>query len=236
VAGVALYRHAQSAARFAVHHVEITGSHNTTRADLERVTAPYIGMNLFTLDIAGVRRDVTSLAWVKTAEIEKSLPGTLRIRVVERTPAALVDQGGRIAYVDDHGEAFAPLSPSIGDSDLPLIAGAQGSDLARCVALLKRLRVSDPALYARISEVRPLPPEGVEIFDRQLRAPVYANEDDLAAKWRQLYAITEAEQFAPGDIAYADLRFSGQVVVKPLRPMPPPAFAPRPVVESEITN
>jgi cell division septal protein FtsQ len=233
---IALYRRAQSDARFAVRHVEITGALHTTRADLERVARPYIGMNLFTLDIARIHRDIASLAWVSRIEIEKSLPDTLRIRVVERTPAALTEDGGRMAYVDENGTAFAALSPSIGDADLPLITGARGAELAGCVALLRKLRAADPDLYARISEMRPLPPHGVVFFDRQLQAPVYANEEGLSAKWRDLHAVARAEHFSGGEIAYADLRFRGRVVIKPLRAMPAAAFAPRTVVPLEITN
>jgi len=236
IAAVVLYRRAQSDARFAVRHVEITGALHTTRADLERVAGPYIGMNLFTLDIARIRRDVASLGWVSRIEIEKKLPDTLRIHVVERTPAALAGEDGRIAYVDENGTAFAALSPSTGDADLPLITAARGADLVRCVMLLRRLRTADPELYARISEIRPVPPHGVLFFDRQLRMPVYANEEDLPAKWLELYAIARAERFSAGEIAYADLRFEGRVVLKPLRTMPAAAFAPRTVIPSEITN
>lgn len=235
-AAVTLYRHAQSDARFAIRRVEIAGALHTTRGDLQRVVRPYIGMNLFTLDIARIRRDLTSLAWVSRIEIEKSLPDTLRVRVVERAPAALVEAGGQILYVDENGTAFAPLAPSIGDGDLPLVTGAAGPDLARCVALLRALRASDPDLYARISEIRPIPPHGVVFFDRQLRTPVYANEEDLSAKWRDLYAVAHAEHFSAGEIAYADLRFRGRLIVKPLRAMPAAAFAPRTVVSTEITN
>ncbi len=235
-AALALYEHARSDARFAVRHVAISGSVHTTKADLERVMQPYIGANLFSLDIGRIHRDLEALPWVSRIEVEKSLPDTLRIHVVERTPAALLDDGGQVRYIDESGKAFAPLTPSAGDGDLPLISGAEGPDLARCVALLQTLRTADPALYSRISEIRPLPARGVVLFDRRLRAPVYANDNDLPAKWRDLYAIARAERFVPGDIAYADLRFAGRIVIKPLRAMPEPAFARRTIVPVEITN
>src|SRR5439155_11739249 len=120
---------------------------------------------------------------------------------------ALAQDRDRIAYVDDRGAAFAELSPAVGDSDLPLIVNASGDDLRRCVDLLRQLRMRDPELYGRISEVRPIPPRGFAFFDRQLQAFVYANEEDLAVKWRDLYAVAAAEHFAARDIAYADLRF-----------------------------
>lgn len=236
VALTMLYRRTQSDARFAIRHVEIAGAQHSAGADLDALTQRYAGTNLFHLDIARLRHEVASLPWVSRVEIEKKLPDTLRILVVERTPVALAETPNGVAYVDDHGTAFAELTPSVGDPDLPLITGASGDDLARCVAVLRQLRAQDPDLYARVSEVTPVPPRGFAFFDRQLRARVFANEHDLPAKWRDFYAIANAEHFVPGEVAYADLRFDGRVVVKPLRAMPAAITLPRAVVPVQITN
>ncbi len=229
---VILYRRTQSDVRFAVQHLEIAGAQHTTRAELEPIRQRYIGANLFHLDIAGFRRDVSSLPWVSSVEIEKKLPDTLRVQIVERTPVALASVNDRIAYVDDRGAAFAELSPQVGDADLPLITG----DRSRCVAMLRQLRMHEPELYSRISEIRSLTPGGFAFFDRELQTLVYANEEDLASKWRNLHAIARAEHFVRGDIAYVDLRFNGQVVVKPLRAMPEGPAVKRPFVPVPITN
>jgi hypothetical protein len=236
VALVMLYRRTQSDGRFAVRHLEITGTQHTTAADVEAVRQRYLGTNLFHLDIAGLRRDVSSLQWVSRVEIEKKLPDTLRVRIVERIPIALVQASDAIRYVDDRGVAFAALSPAAGDSDLPLISGAQFGDLPRCIAILRKLRSQDPDLYTRISEVHPLPPGGFAFFDRELHAFVYANEEDLSSKWRDLRSIARAEHLERGDIAYADLRFNGQIVIKPLRVMPAAPPVQRPFIPVPITN
>lgn len=231
-----LYRRTQSDARFAIRHVEIAGAQHSAKADLEALTQRYTGTNLFHLDIARLRREVASLPWVSRIEIEKKLPDTLRILVAERTPVALAETPNGVSYVDDRGAAFAELTPSVGDPDLPLITGASGDDVARCVTVLRQLRALDPELYARVSEVRPMPPRGFAFFDRQLHTPIYANDSDLPAKWRDFYAIANAEHFAPGEVAYADLRFDGRVVLKPLRAMPAATTLPRAVVPVQITN
>jgi hypothetical protein len=236
VALAMLYRRTQSDGRFAVRHLEISGTQHTTAADVEAVRQRYLGTNLFHLDIAGLRRDVSSLQWVSRVEIEKKLPDTLRVRIVERIPIALVQASDAIRYVDDRGVAFASLSPAAGDSDLPLISSAQPGDLPRCVAILRTLRSQDPDLYTRISEVHPLPPGGFAFFDRELHAFVYANEEDLSSKWRDLRSIARAEHLERGDIAYADLRFNGQVVIKPLRAMPAAPPVQRPFIPVPITN
>lgn len=230
------YRHTQSDARFAIKHVEISGEMHTRRAAVSAIASRYVGLNLFRLDIDRVRREVTALEWVRRIEIEKALPDTLRIRIVERTPAALIVRNGALRYVDENGVAFAELSPAAGDSDLPLIRAETPFDVRRAVGLIHRLRMNDPDVYARISEVRPLLPHGFALFDRELGATIYAEEEDLSAKWRDLHSIAAAEHFRKGDLQYADLRFDGRVILKPLHAVLGPAVSAPHTLPMQITN
>ena len=207
------WRRTQSDERFAVKHIEIAGDVHTPRADIDRVAQRYVGLNLFQIDIARVQRDLGG-GWINRIDIEKKLPDTLRIKIIERTPVALVRTGGRLRYADETGAAFADLSPSAGDDDLPVIADAEGAELARAVALLRELRAHDREIYSRVSEVRPVPPRGFAIFDRELGAFVYADSDGVSAKWRSLYGILRAENNPP--IEYADLRFADRIIVRTL--------------------
>jgi len=222
IAGVALgsmaaYRHVRSGQQFAVRTIVVEGAVHTPRPAIDALTQQYAGLNLFNIDIARVRRDLGTLSWIRHVDIEEKVPDTLRIRVTERTPVALVTDSGGIGYVDDDGVSFAALSPAVGDADLPLITSASGAELKRSVDLLRSVRAHDPQLYARISEVRPIAPKGFAIFDREIGAVVYASADDISAKWRDLGAILAAEKLGRGEIEYADLRFDGRVVVKPAR-------------------
>jgi cell division protein FtsQ len=222
------WRRTQSDARFALKIVDVTGAVHTPRAAVDAVAHSYVGANLFQLDIARVQNDLGKLGWVSRIEAEKKLPDTLRVHIVERTPVALLQAGERLQYVDESGVAFADLSPSVGDGDLPLITNAAGGELARCVALLRDLRARDAELYARVSEVHPIAPDAFALFDRQLGAIVYGSAGDLASKWRQLYAIAQSEKLERGAVAYADLRFSNRIVIKPLK-----AAAPLPHAETQ---
>ena len=209
------WRHTQSDARFALKTIEVTGAQHTPRAAVDAVTRAYVGANLFKLDISNVQNDLGKLGWISRIDAEKKLPDTLRVRIVERKPVALLQTGDRLQYVDENGVAFAELSPSVGDGDLPLIANASGAELARCVAMLRALRARDPELYARVSEIRPVAPDAFALYDRQLSTVVYATAGELSPKWRELYAIAQSERLERGAIAYADLRFSNRIVIKP---------------------
>ncbi|HEV7768809.1 MAG TPA: FtsQ-type POTRA domain-containing protein [Thermoanaerobaculia bacterium] len=210
------YRHTQSNERFAVRTIEIDGAVHTPRVALDLATQRYVGLNLFQIDIERVQGDLGGLGWVRRIDIEKKLPDTLRIKISERVPVALVRTGERLLYVDEEGTAFAELNASVGDGDLPLISEAYGPELIRTVALLRDLQSRDRELYSRVSEVWPIPPRGFAMYDRQIGAVIYANAEDVVAKWRNLYSVLHAENNPK--IEYADLRFADRVIVKPLEP------------------
>jgi cell division protein FtsQ len=212
--GLWIWRHTRSDARFAVRTIELVGVKHTPRAALDLATKRYVGLNLFQIDIDRVQRDLSGLGWVRRIDIEKQVPDTLRIKITERVPVALVRIDERLMYVDEEGAAFAELTPRAGDDDLPLIADAHGAELARSVQLLLALKQRDRELYSRISEVWPIPPRGFALFDRELGAVVYANAEDISTKYRNLYAVLRAENNPK--IEYADLRFADRVIVKGL--------------------
>ena len=242
-AGFWAYRQTQSDARFAVRHIEIAGAVHTQRAAIEAITRRYLGLNLFKIDIALVQHDLHSLSWIQRIAIEKRVPNTLRIKVVERVPVALAMHDGGLQYVDASGAVCGDLSPSIGDSDLPIVesdlpiaTSAHDQELLRAVQFIDALRLHDPIVYSRIGEVRPIAPRGFAIFDRDLGATVYANADDVSSKFRNLYAIVQAEKLGKSDIEYADLRFADRIVVKPVHPIIT-AAAPLPIsAPAQITN
>lgn len=214
IGGIWVWRHTQSDERFAVRTIEVDGAVHTPRAALDLLTRRYLGANLFQMDIARVQQDLGGLGWVRRIDIEKELPATLRIKITERNPVALVRLTDKILYVDEEGAGFAELTPTVGDRDLPVIGEAQGPELARTVKLLEELRRTDAAMYARISEVWPIPPRGFAIYDRELGAVVYVNADDASSKYRDLRAVLSAE--SNPKIEYADLRFADRVIVKKL--------------------
>ncbi|MFZ2493176.1 MAG: FtsQ-type POTRA domain-containing protein [Thermoanaerobaculia bacterium] len=229
------WRHTQSDQRFGVRSIEFAGAVHTPAAALDEIGKRYAGSNLFQIDLARLQRDLEALPWVERIAVEKKLPDALRINIVERRPVALARTAGQIFYVDRKGLAFTELTPAAGDDDLPVIVGAEGSELARTVVMLESLRQTDPSIYTRISEVRPVAPRGFAFYDRDLDAFVFANAEDLAAKWRSLYAVARSEGLGRGGIEYADLRFANRVVLKPVEQLianggvqPPPA--------PEVTN
>lgn len=142
---------------FHVRQVEIYGAvyaQPSRIIDRMRVdTTMSIWMNL-----AQVERRVARDPQVRSVAIERKLPGTLVVRLVENAPVALVessgttDKGGSASamrVVDGKGHAL-PIDPSRTNVDLPVVESADPSVLK----LLADVKAREPRLFAQISSVR----------------------------------------------------------------------------------
>ena len=95
---------------FQVRAVSLTGTHLLARDDLLR-SAAIPRQSIFTLDSRAVRHRLESLPWVDSASVSETLPASVHISVVERTPQLRLHRGGRSWLVADDGGLMA-LQPS----------------------------------------------------------------------------------------------------------------------------
>lgn len=94
---------------------------------------------------------------VRDVEIDRRLPGTLIVRLVEHAPVALVPTPNGFRAYDERGRAL-PIDPTSIDVNAPIMARVDTALLR----LLGDARIESPGLYARLSEVRREPsPDGL---------------------------------------------------------------------------
>ena len=151
-----------------VDRVEVVGARHT--AHREVVAASGLADHPLMLDVdpGEVARAVETLPWVRRATAERSWPGTVRIEITERVPAAAVatDQGGW-ARVDHTGRVLALEQGR--PADLPVIVdltapSRPGQSLVRTATGALRVAASlPPELRARVAELLPRPDGDVDL-------------------------------------------------------------------------
>jgi hypothetical protein len=81
------------------------------------------GMNLFDVDLQRIRKEfIQDLANIRTVEVSRHLPDTIKIRIVERDPLARIGRRGSFV-ADADGRVFVRRA---GISKLPVIIGPAG--------------------------------------------------------------------------------------------------------------
>ena len=111
------------AAGFEVREVILEGRANTPLDLVDAAIGVSRGDPILDFSPAEVRARLETIAWVESAHVERRLPGTILVRLQERTPFAIWQNQGRFAIIDRDGkvvtsetlDAFGPL---------PLVVGA----------------------------------------------------------------------------------------------------------------
>ena len=130
---------------FHVRTVEFEGVRFAKTADLVRRLRVDTAQSVWQpLDSLTARLDThPMILWVA---VERDLPGTLRVTVVERAPVALVQSTGGLRPADATG-AVLPIDPTVVALDMPIASSADSALLAA----LDGLRVEAPTLYTRVT-------------------------------------------------------------------------------------
>jgi len=156
---ISVARHFAFSSELSVREILVDGTRHTTPDAVRAVLRPYVGRNLLDVSLDEVAKSASGDPWVKDASVKRILPGTLRVTVGERTPAALALMHGLVYVVDDGGYVMGPAGAGL-SFDLPLLTGldrTQGPALAaalgRGVTLLARLQAGHAAWTAGVSEL-----------------------------------------------------------------------------------
>lgn len=128
------YMYAITSPSFAVSSVEISGAEFVSHDVVIENAGIVPGINIFDVDEIASGEHIEALAWVDQAKVTSSLPGTVKIDVIEHVPAAVVIDGADFVLVDADAAPFKtldakdPLDKLL--TSLPLLSGASRDELA----------------------------------------------------------------------------------------------------------
>jgi cell division protein FtsQ len=191
---------------FRVRRIEVVGARYLAPSDVVKRLRVDTTQSVWTA-LAPLARRVEADPLVASATVERRLPGTLVVTVVEKVPIALVPaRGGFRAY--DRAGAALPFEPSRVPVDLPVL-GARDTALLR---LLGDVRDSVPDIYARLSEVRRVGRR--ELLLLMTSVPVRAMADVHAGRLADIILVEQDLARRRARVVELDLRYREQVVAR----------------------
>jgi cell division protein FtsQ len=145
---------------------------------------------------------------VESAYVSRKLPGTLVVDVVERRPVALVPIGAELRAVDERGVTL-PLDPSRTPVDAPVVTAPRA---AAVYHLLGQMQREAPALYARISSIRPSGSD--ELLVQVADVPVRTMTSVTLARLSDIEPVERDLARRQLRAAELDLRYRDQVIAR----------------------
>lgn len=135
---------------FRVQSVQVQGVSKTELPALRLAVSIGKGTAILSVDLVSARHRVEALPWVRVATVERSLPDTVIVRVVEREPLALWQHKGSVALLDTTGVTVQG-APLVAFGDLPLLAG---KGVPRAAPKLMEMLSADGELAPRVTAGR----------------------------------------------------------------------------------
>lgn len=196
-----------------VSQIKVDGRANTRGEDILGAIGMAWGQPLLAFDPTAARARLESLPWVRQATVERRLPSTIFVHLIERTPIAVWQTADEtFALVDADGVAMdVNISAFPG---LPVIAGDGAPEAA---ADLFTMLSAEPDLNGRVkAAVRvgkrrwnvwldAIGPGGIDI-----RLP----ESGVVEALARLTALDRTEGLLRRDLAMIDLRLPDRLIVR----------------------
>ncbi|MER9261689.1 cell division protein FtsQ/DivIB [Mesorhizobium sp. M0619] len=194
---------------FAVDQIKVVGNRQTSEIDiLDRLELDG-WTSLIGFDAEAARERIDTLPWVEVAAVRKVYPHTLEVRVEEREPFALWQQGAELSVVERSGAVIAPFSGGK-QALLPLIIGTDAPAKAPdFVAKIKKF----PELAARVKGYIRI---GERRWDLKLENGITIKlpEDGEDQAIADLVRMDHDNGLLTRDIAAVDMRISDRLVVQ----------------------
>ena len=133
-------------AGFRVEQIEITGLKHMDRMSVYAVALDQQSRAMPRVDLEAVRQKLLRYGWIADAHVSRRLPDTLLVDIVERQPAAVWQDQGRLTLIDKDGVLLDPVDAGA-IPDLPLVIGP-GAD--RQEPAYQALLAAAPALKPRL--------------------------------------------------------------------------------------
>lgn len=133
-------------AGFRVRSVAVRGTQRMDPKPIYRIALDQRTTALPLVDVAAIRERLLDYGWVKDARVSRRYPDTLVVDIIERTPAALWQDGGRLSLIDAEGHVLDKV-PVTRMPDLPLLVGPGANSQARG---LDKLLAKAPTIKAQL--------------------------------------------------------------------------------------
>jgi cell division protein FtsQ len=191
-----------------VTDIRVEGRETTDTTTIMRALAAERGTPMLAVSPERAKRQLESLPWIRSAAIERRLPHTLFVRLVERRPLAVWQHGGKQELIDRDGEVIAvkDLAPF---ARLPSVVG---DDAAAHAAKLLDALTTEPELAARVTAA-------IRVDDRRwnLRIDsaieVLLPEQNAAAAWTRLAELERSSKLLKREVQTVDMRLPDRLVL-----------------------
>lgn len=196
-------------AGFSVKSLHLEGRNRTPMSVILAALGVEKGDPILRLSLSEIREKLKAIRSIRDAAVERTLPGALYVRIVEREPAAVWQYQGKVSLVDDEGVVMHDIDPAP-YMQLPLIVG---DGAAKHVQDLMQLLKKNPDIAKEfVSAIR----VGDRRWNIRLKGDIELKlpEYDAAEALARLAKASKEQQLLARDVMVIDMRLPDRFFIK----------------------
>jgi cell division septal protein FtsQ len=182
-----------------VKKIQVEGCVNHTPAEILDIAAIRPQVNLLSLNLKQICQQLECSPWIEKAQVKRTFPDQLYIRVSERKPAALINLD-QLHLVDRNGVIFKKVAHQEGQG-LPIVTGIDWGNLMdykKKYTLLINEALSLLSLFEQkgfhksyISEININPTLGLKVYTTNNTLQIVMGFAPFHKKCNRLYVIMD---------------------------------------------
>ena len=207
-------RYLRTTPRFDLKKVSVVGIKRVEETQVYAQAGLRGSGNIFSADLEAIRERVEGLRWVRFATVQRILPDTISIKVVEREPVGLARIGGEIYQFDAQAELLDP--DTNGGINFPILDGLEFDEpesnqkkIDLYITIMEELHGQSELSEIHVNDAG-------EVSVVSLSEPLLVNlgASEFRTRWgRYLQLKTQIQEDYP-EAVQVDFRFENQVILK----------------------
>jgi cell division protein FtsQ len=193
-----------------VRQIVINGRSNTPEDQLRAALGVSLGDPILGFSVSAARDRIESLTWVAHVAVERRLPGTVVVDLIERRPFAIWQIDRKFRLIDRNGDIVTNETVEQ-FSSLPLVVGAGAPKYA--AALLDAL-AKTPDIEGRMEAAVRV---GERRWNLQLKngMTIMLPEDHEDIALAKLHELEQSDALLERPLVFVDLRLPDRLTVRP---------------------
>tara|TARA_B100000073_G_scaffold242625_1_gene203542 strand:+ start:138 stop:890 length:753 start_codon:yes stop_codon:yes gene_type:complete len=200
---------ASAKAGFRLNNIYVEGRENTDASLLMALINAEKGMPLFAVDPHKIRIALADISWIESIAVKRVFPDSVHINIVERKPAALWLNEGRLMVVDRTGYQITTQNVDRFEDLLIL----NGKDAPVHLDVLQSYLSAVPEVAERIDQATLI---GKRRWDLHLKNKITVNlpEDNIGLALQRLLKTHQEDGILDKTIKNVDLRQDDRLIIE----------------------
>ena len=196
-------------AGFQVKDILVEGRRYTDAEALKAIINTEKGDPIFGFNPSDAQKMISRISWVRSVQVERRFPGTIYVKLQERTPMALWQRDKRLSLIDTEGEVLTDHKIDRFKDYIVVVGGEVPTHAPEFLKLL----ISEPEIVSKIDAANL---KSGRRWDLVLKsgAVVKLPEEDLVLAFRRLAQMHEEKQILDKDVKTIDVREPARILVR----------------------